>query len=251
MTRVVSTDARTTTAALTLLYGRWPPAERKLFVREALESVAKGRLDLRHLVVALDGRHEVVGAALAVERPGREAVVWTPGFQNNVATLELGLAMLTELNRRLDRAGMACAVCFVDRGQSMDRQCLEAAGFPGVADLCLLRGDPQSLLHRPIPRLPALRSISWSTDLESRFAETIAEVQRDGCDCPEVGPYRSGQDVLGSLGAWGCCCWGIIRERRNWKCFIWGLFPKRDGRGSRGRCSVTPDRSPSRVGAGH
>lgn len=202
MPRVVTADLRTTTAALSLLYGRWPAVERQSFVRDALAAAARGRLDLRHLIVALDdsGR-QVLGAALAVERPGREAVVRTPGIDPNVESTPVGRALLEELSRRLEQSGLVCAVAFVDPGDTPQRELFESAGFPGIADLCLLRCDPQTLLHRPVPdRLP-LVSIPWSGDLEGLFADTIATVQSDGLDCPEVGSLRTGFDVLASHAA--------------------------------------------------
>ncbi|MFN8855445.1 MAG: GNAT family N-acetyltransferase [Planctomycetaceae bacterium] len=200
MLQVLPADPRTITPALSLLYGRWPDLERNLRVQEALQSVASQKLDLEHLVVACrQGSSAVLGAALAVVRPGREAIVWLPGVAAGESTDGVAGLLLTVLARRLDRAGVVCSVAFVDPHQAEDRKRLAFAGYPGIADLCLMQTEVSSTTAAPsaFTRIP-MEIIPWSEQRAGEFARVIEQTQKEGSDCPEVGAFRTGDDVIAS-----------------------------------------------------
>jgi ribosomal protein S18 acetylase RimI-like enzyme len=188
--------------ALALLYGRWPPVERERLVREALHSAACQTLNLQHLLIARSTASDrLLGAVLGIERPGREAVVWVPGVADGESHDGVGGVLLTELAHRLDRAGMVCSVVFVDPPLRGERDRLTFAGYPHLADLCLM----QTL--GPLRKWPAgegetgLDCIPWQDELADQFAAVVEQTQQEAQDCPEVGPFRTGHDVLASHAA--------------------------------------------------
>lgn len=191
-----------TTAALELLYGRWPVRDRVELVRDAVQSAAAGSLDLKHLLVARAGNSQrILGAALALERPGREAVVWVPGVDSRHAPATLAVRLLEVIAKRLDSAGVSCGVCFVDPLQAADRDVLERGGFPGIADLCLLRSDLKWATPWTGMATGDHEWCGWTESLRSEFAESIERIQRDALDCPEIGLKRTGADILASHSA--------------------------------------------------
>lgn len=202
MLQVSPAEVREIAPALALLYGRWPKVERERLVREALHSAACQSLDLKHLLVARSSHSErLLGAVLGIERPGREAVVWLPAVAEGESPDGVGGVLLTELSQRLDRAGMVCSVVFVDPPLYGERDRLTFAGFPHLADLCLMQTRGTLQREFPFPGLTGLDCIPWQEDLSDQFAAVIEQSQQEAQDCPEVGPYRTGRDVLASHGA--------------------------------------------------
>lgn len=202
MLQVVSADPRTVTPAFSLLYGHWPEPERKRLVRDALQSVSEQTLNLQHLLVARKSDSpSVLGAALAVERPGREAIVWLPGVAPGESADGVVPLLLSELAHRLDQAGVVCSVAFVDPLQSDDRQRLACSGYPGIADLCLMETRVSPRLFPGAFSPSPFESIPWSEQRADEFARVIEQTQKEGCDCPEVGAFRTGHDVLASHGS--------------------------------------------------
>ncbi|MFM8220627.1 MAG: hypothetical protein ACKOJF_17050, partial [Planctomycetaceae bacterium] len=188
--------------ALELLYQRWPASRRGAMVASALQSAATGELDLRHLLTARDGAGQLHGAVLGVPRPGREAVVWTPalGSAPGPAAAQLAGELLRELTTRLDLAHVACQVCFLEPGCQAERHWLTAAGFAGIADLCLLR-VPLRELELPGSPPPSARGLEcvWHTPgAQHLFARAIDLVQSESLDCPEMHGLRTAHDVLAS-----------------------------------------------------
>jgi ribosomal protein S18 acetylase RimI-like enzyme len=217
MLQVSAADSRDVATALALLYRRWPAGERDRLVRDALQSAALQTLDLKHLLIARSlPSDRVLGAVLGIERPGREAVVWLPGVADGASVDGVGGLLLTELSHRLDRAGMVCAVVFVDPNLRSERALLDFAGFPHLADLCLMQ------TRGPLRTSPRWRGdtnldcIPWREDLAEQFATTIEQTQREAQDCPEVGSFRTGGDVLASHGAMSqpqANLWRLYRQR--------------------------------------
>jgi ribosomal protein S18 acetylase RimI-like enzyme len=202
MLQVSSADSRDVAPALALLYSRWPAGERDRLVRDALRSVALQTFDTKHLLIARSFPSErVLGAVLGIERPGREAVVWLPGVVDGESFDGVGGSLLTELSQRLDRAGMVCSVVFVDPPRRTDRALLSFAGFPHLADLCLMQTHGPLRESARAQGEPPLDCIPWHGDLAEQFAAIIEQTQREAQDCPEVGCYRTGEDVLASHGA--------------------------------------------------
>lgn len=190
------------TPALALLYGRWPAVERDRLVREALQSAAQQALDLKHLlIVRASPSDRVRGAVLGIERPGREAVVWLPAVAEGESLDGVAGLLLTALSERLDAAGVVCSVVFVEPSLRTERAMLDFAGYPSLADLCLMQANSAS---RTAPRLvlpEELECIPWNDNLAGEFATIIEQTQQEAHDCPEVGAYRTGQDVLASHAA--------------------------------------------------
>ena len=188
--------------ALELLYQRWPASRRGAMVASALQSASTGELDLRHLLTARDSAGHLQGAVLGVPRPGREAVVWTPAVANarEPAASQVVGELLQELTARLDQTAISCQVCFLEPSCREERHWLAAAGFPGIADLCLLRAPVIELAlpgHAP-PAARKLQCVWYTPEQQSLFARAIDLVQSDSLDCPEMHGLRTAHDVLAS-----------------------------------------------------
>ncbi len=202
MLQVSRANLHEITPALALLYGRWPAVERDRLVREALQSAARQALDLKHLlIVRSPSSGGVRGAALGIERPGREAVVWLPAVAEGESFDGVAGLLLTALSERLDQAGVVCSVVFVEPSLRTERSMLTFAGYPSLADLCLMQANvaPPSASRLRLPE--SLEAIPWNETLSGEFAAVIEQTQQEAHDCPEVGAYRTGQDVLASHGA--------------------------------------------------
>jgi len=202
MLQVSRANTHEITPALALLYGRWPTVDRDRLVREALQSAARQALDLKHLlIVRSPSSDRVRGAALGIERPGREAVVWLPAVAEGESFDGVGGLLLTALSERLDQAGVVCSVVFVEPSLRAERSMLTFAGYPGLADLCLMQANvaPRAATRLRLPE--PLEAITWNENLAGEFAAVIEQTQHEAHDCPEVGAYRTGQDVLASHGA--------------------------------------------------
>jgi len=193
--------------AFDLLYSAWHQPRRGELVRSSLESIAAGELDPRHLMTARAETGELRGVALAVTRPGREAVLWIPvvaGLEEPVAT-DLIRELVQALARRLDHESISCQVCFLDHDRQRERDWLAAAGFPHVADLCRLGCHPD-LLPPPPPAPEGTRHWQrhdYSDSTHRLFARGIDLVQVDSLDVPEIQGVRTANDVLTSHAASG------------------------------------------------
>src|SRR5260370_499811 len=90
-------------AALSLLFSPLPASQRDEQLASALDAARRHELSLDHLIVALDG-DELVGAVLAVMRPGRATFLWPPVARPGSRTDEVSTGLLESIAAHVDGA---------------------------------------------------------------------------------------------------------------------------------------------------
>lgn len=205
MLRIVPAEQSLRNAALTLLYSRLSRDERARQLADLLTSVERGDISLDHLLAACDG-DRVVGAVLAVLRPGRMAFLWPPTAAPAESASDLGQRLLREAAQRLDAAGILYSQCLRDPADVASGATLAAAGFPHVTDMLLLARATDAITgpHSRTPesrRPPPAPVAGWSFEpftagQEPRFARLLERTFVESRDCPQLAGLRNGPEML-------------------------------------------------------
>jgi GNAT superfamily N-acetyltransferase len=233
-------------AALTLLYSPLPQGQREDQVAETLAAVARDELSLDNLVVALDG-DQLLGAVLAVLRPGGAAFLWPPAVCAGSAVPDVSRALLQAVASRVDARGVQFTQCLLDPGDSAGRTTLDRGGFPFATELILLARPLLTL-----PSAPPANDLSVQTYTPARhaaFSQIVERTYVGTLDCPILARIRGGEESLEAHRATGQFvpeAWRLYRtkdrdvgvlilaehpERDTWEVAYLGVVPEARGRG--------------------
>jgi len=246
LSTVVPTTAPLKAAALSLLFDPLPPVEREQQLAETFAAVDRKELSLENLVVALDG-DEIVGAVLAVLRPGGATFLWPPVVRAGASESDVSLALLTSVATRVDAQGVQFTQCLLDPDDARGRSMLDHGGFPYVTDLILLS---RSLLAN-LPPLPGIKLSSdrYSDASRPAFARIVERTYEGTLDCPILARLRRGEESLAAhraTGQFSPDSWRIYRsggkdvgvlllaehpQRDTWEVAYVGVVPEARGRG--------------------
>lgn len=186
--------------ALTYLYHLLPRAERERQLAQTLAAVARQELSLENLLVAVDN-DQIIGAVLAVRRPGGAAFLWPPIVHPGESAASVARALLEEAGRRADEQEIAFTQSLIDPADDRSQALLADGGIPRVTDLILL--------SRPLPGLPlstvesGLTAQSYSVESHSDFARIVESTYTGTLDCPDLSRVRSGEQLLEAHRATG------------------------------------------------
>jgi ribosomal protein S18 acetylase RimI-like enzyme len=250
-------------AALSLLFSPLPASQRDEQLASALDAARRHELSLDHLIVALDG-DELVGAVLAVMRPGRAAFLWPPVARPGFGTDEVSTGLLESIAAHVDGEGALFTQCLLDPSDTRGRATLDGGGFPFVTDLILLSrptGDAgvetvKGVEESKRPSDPGcaasstLLSVeSYSTESHAAFARLVERTYEGTLDCPVLARLRGGDDSLEAhraTGRFAPNAWRLYRregqevgilllaehpDRDLWEVAYLGVTPDARGRG--------------------
>jgi len=243
---VVPETAALREAALALLYSPLPPDQREDQVAETLAAVARNELSLDVLVVALDG-DQLLGAVLAVLRPGGAAFLWPPAVRAGEAADDVSRALLHAVAARVDARGVQFTQCLLDPGDAAGRATLERGGFPFATELILLSRS----LHENLPSSPGaeLSIQTYTPARHAAFSKIVERTYVGTLDCPILARIRGGEESLDAHRATGQFvpnAWRIYRksdrdvgvlilaehpERDTWEVAYLGVVPEARGHG--------------------
>jgi GNAT superfamily N-acetyltransferase len=233
-------------AALSLLFSPLPPDQRERQVADAFAAVDRHEFSFDNLIVALDGR-QVVGAVLAVRRPGAAAFLWPPAARGGADEQALAVALLQTVASRVDAQGVKFTQCLLDLENSRIRATLERGGFPYVTDLVLLSRSLRANLSPATEK--NLAPFVYSDALHSSFAHLVERTYDGTLDCPILARFRGGSESLEAHRATGKFspeAWRLYRsqgvpvgvlllaehpERDVWEVAYLGVVPEARGRG--------------------
>lgn len=214
MFRIVPAGDGLRDAALALLCGG--EATGDLFLSAAPTSFPRGagEIPLDDLLVACAGSR-MIGAALAVRRPGKMAFVWPPVvIAGEVADDDRRAAareLLQELARRLDAAGTQFAQSLLETDDVLGKKVLSEGGFPYLTDLLQL--SRPATLPKNEPAMP-LEAARYSETAHALFAHMIERTFQRTLDCPSLARVRDGAAALEALqngGQFDPALWEIVR----------------------------------------
>lgn len=199
-------------AGLRILYSRLSSDEREAQLVSTLAAVERQELSLENLCLAHDGE-EIVGAVLAVPRPGGAAFLWPPVVREGAQAETVSRELLETIGRRMDDQQIVFTQCLLDPADENSSVTLDRGGVPRVTDLILLsrslRGiaaqlpasDPAPALDQP--PAPALSAESYTAALKSRFTRIVERTYAGTLDCPVLAENRTGEESLDSHRATG------------------------------------------------
>ena len=233
-------------AGLRFLYSRLPSDEREAQLVSTLAAVERQEFSLENLCLALDGE-QILGAVLAVRRPGGAAFLWPPVVRDTAAWETVSRELLETVGRRVDNQQVVFMQCLLDPADVQGGAALEQGGVPHVTDLILLS---RSLGGITAESPAAELSVEcYTAALKSRFARVVERTYAGTLDCPVLAQSRTGEESLDSHRATGRFdpqAWRIYRsqgsdvgvlllaehpERDRWEVAYLGVVREARGRG--------------------
>lgn len=188
--------------ALAVLYRRTPVSLRESLVRQSLEDVETGELDLSGLWVARR-RGRILGSLLTQHLAGRAAAVWAPEVLRTWNRTTMATALVRCAVEALRSKGVALAQALLEHGSPRQAGLdLERGGVPRVTELCYLERSTRlsAVRRRSTPRM---EWVSYSDQTDAMFREALEATYIDSLDMPELEGLRSLDDVLAGHRAAG------------------------------------------------
>lgn len=233
-------------AGLRFLYSRLPADERDAQLESTLVAIERQELSLENLCLAVDGE-QILGAVLAVRRPGGAAFLWPPIIRDGATALTVSQQLLEAVGRRVDAQKVVFTQCLLDPADSPGRAALEQGGVPRITELILLSRSLSGIEVEPARG--DLSVESYTAALQTRFAQIVERTYADTLDCPVLAQNRTGEESLESHRATGRFdpqSWRIYRslgsdvgvlllaehpERDTWEVAYLGVVCEARGRG--------------------
>jgi len=243
---IVPSSSPVQEAALRFLYGGLPREQREAQVAETLAAAGRNELSLQNLLMALEGER-IVGAVLAMVRPGGAGFLWPPVVRAGSGAGEISLALLESVARRVDGQGVVFTQCLLDPDDAGGRATLDRGGFPHATDLIVLSKSLQESLPESAAR--GLSAVCYTEALHGQFAKVAECTYAQTLDCPALARLRGGEESLESHRATGQFdpnAWRLYRlgdqeigilllaehpDRDTWEVTYLGVVPEARGRG--------------------
>jgi ribosomal protein S18 acetylase RimI-like enzyme len=233
-------------AGLRFLYNRLPADECEAQIATTLAAVERQEMSLENLCLAVDGS-AILGAVLAVPRPGGAAFLWPPVVRDEGTLGSVSRELLETIGRRMDDRQIAYTQCLLDPADAHAGEVLDQGGVPRVTDLIVLSRS----LRKVAEESPGteLSAESYSIALKTRFERIVERTYAGTLDCPVLAQLRSGEESLDSHRATGRFdpeAWRIYRfqgsdvgvlllaehpDRDTWEVAYLGVVREHRGRG--------------------
>ncbi len=204
-------------AGLRFLYSRLPSDERETQMASTLAAVERQELSLENLCLAVDAE-QILGAVLAVRRPGGAAFLWPPIVRDGdgISVASVSRELLETIGRRMDNQQIVFTQCLLDPADAQGGAVLDRGGVPRITELILLSRS----LERSTAEPPAavLSAECYATELKSRFERIVERTYLGTLDCPMLAQNRTGEESLESHRATGRFdpeAWRIYRYQEN------------------------------------
>jgi ribosomal protein S18 acetylase RimI-like enzyme len=199
---VIPQTAALQEAGLRFLYSRLPSAERGAQIESTLAAVERQELSLENLCLAVNAE-QILGAVLAVRRPGGAAFLWPPLVRDcdGVSAAAVARELLETIGRRMDNQHVVFTQCLLDPADAQGSAVLDQGGVPRITDLILLsRSLRTNTVAAPMAELSAE---IYTTERENRFARIVELTYAGTLDCPVLAQNRTGEESLESHRATG------------------------------------------------
>jgi mycothiol synthase len=179
-------------AALRLIFRHLPAAEREQRCANALHLLQRGELNAEGLFV-LRGAIGLRGALVCLPVPGRSALVWPPGAEDDRRE-ETEDALLRHAAAWLRRRGVKLAQTLLAPEEEHLAAPLLRNGFAVITRLWYLRHDLNLPLH--CLNAPVRLDHQPFNECDAIFRQTLARTYEGTQDCPEINGVRSIEDIL-------------------------------------------------------
>jgi mycothiol synthase len=232
-------------SALWLLFAADAEAIRRERVAATIQASLNGSLDFEFLLEARRGDQRV-GVVWGQQLAGRNANVWPPSLEpsEEIATATL---LQTELDRRLEAAGLAMCQALLPAAAADAARCLSGTGYRHTATLLYLNSTTQQF-----PREFPARSLEFEPYREeqsNRLADIIEQTYLGSLDAPELDGVRKTEDVIDGYkmtGSYSPSRWFFVRHEgadigcllltdhpglQQWELIYIGLVPSARGCG--------------------
>lgn len=171
-------------------------------------------LSIELLVAAFQGE-ECLSAALAVESPGRAALVFVPENENADDRRRATIACLQALQRAARERSIILLEMLLPPDSERLAVSVRASGFRYLTRLLYLRRpvDPAACGFGPADDL---RWVTYSPDSAGLFAEAVERTHAQSLDCPELTGLRPMSDVLAThraAGVFDPALWSVALRR--------------------------------------
>ncbi|MFO0802056.1 MAG: GNAT family N-acetyltransferase [Gemmataceae bacterium] len=189
-------------AALRLLVGHRPPADRGSAIQRYRDLIASGDLDPAGIFVARGATRKPVGAMLVSVMPGALGLAWPP-VANRRKRIETEDALVAAACSWLRSRGVKVCQAF---GDGMDA--LERAGFRNLTSLLELRRE----LHDTPPPIRRLAFEPLSVANRDAFFAMLLATFDGSLDCPEVNGTRTATELLATYIDMPPVSWHLVRR---------------------------------------
>ncbi|MCP4592536.1 MAG: GNAT family N-acetyltransferase [bacterium] len=154
------------------------------------------------LLVAAYERELLKGAALAIESPGRSAIVHLSPERRNRSRLDVSVEMLRELQEQAWSRGIVLLQSMAAPNETALEDTLSRAGFRFLAEL--VYADRSADAATPsMPQHHPFTFVSYSPDRHDAFLQALESTYANSQDCPGLAGIRSTEDVLDGHRATG------------------------------------------------
>ncbi len=203
MVEVLSQDSPTREQALRLILSgaTHPGPDVDGRIRLLRNSASARGLNLDLLVVASKGK-QLTAACLAIESPGRSAIVHLsptyamhPGHNSSVGVLR-------ELQDQAWQRGIVVLQAMVTPEETHLERVLSEAGFRFLAEL-IYAEHPREAPTPERRRLPKLELLTYSPQRHALFLRGLEQTYTESLDCADLSGVRRTEDILATHRAAG------------------------------------------------
>jgi mycothiol synthase len=171
-------------------------------------------LSIELLVAAFQGE-ECLSAALAVESPGRAALVFVPEDEDADGPRQATIACLQALQRAARERRILLLEMLLPPDSERLAVSVRASGFRYLTRLLYLRRtvDPAATGVGPADDL---RWVTYGAGQDAMFAEAVERTYAQSLDCPELTGLRPMSDVLAAhraAGVFDPTLWSVALRR--------------------------------------
>jgi len=201
--RVLSSDCPMREQALRLIFSGEPHADSGVDQRiRAMADIVAAQGMNSDLLVATFRAGQPTEACLAIESPGRSAIVYVGPVCTTAAGPKFSVRLLRELQNQAWQRDIALLQAMVSPDETHLERLFAEAGFRFLAELIYL--DRVREMPVPSPRnLPQLELITYSQRHHDLFLCGLEQTYTETLDCAGLSGARRTEDVLASHRATG------------------------------------------------
>jgi len=245
--RLTRADELAEVLALLLTQPGIPPAEVRAQVQAFIKYTQDRPMPPESQYVAVEG-DAIVAAAVALDSPGRTALVFFPSVRVYPHRRDVVVDLLDRLVAAGRRRGLRLFQVLLGPEATEDEDLLASAGFERLAELIYLeRASTLPLDAEPDP--PDLRWTCYDRTTHSLFRQVIQATYQNSLDCPALTGRRDMEDILAGhkdVGEFdpqrwfilsqhdrpvGCLLLSRVRHRSALELVYMGLCPEARGKG--------------------
>ncbi len=171
-------------------------------VCDLLATVERGMAGIDLLFGAFE-HDELIQAALAIESPGRAALISLPNELSTEAQYRATCELLGTLQQEAWKRSIILLEILTIPPSLRLGEALQAAGFRSLTHLNYLRRSAMARPHRRTVDRDDLDWVTFSADHQSLFETALERTYLQSMDCPELTAVRRTSDVLAGHQAAG------------------------------------------------